>query len=60
MENPDTRMRETPTAIAAERSIAISGGGQYHKRQLYNTSLSLHHRGAEQDYSEAAGGNIQA
>ena len=27
MENPDTRMRETPTAIAAERSIAISGGG---------------------------------
>lgn len=27
MENPDTRMRETPTTIAAERSIAISGGG---------------------------------
>lgn len=27
MENPDTRMRKTPTAIAAERSIAISGGG---------------------------------
>ena len=27
MENPDTRMRETPTAIAAERSISISGGG---------------------------------
>lgn len=27
MENPDIRMRETPTAIASERSIAISGGG---------------------------------
>lgn len=27
MANPDAQIRETPTAIATERSIAISGGG---------------------------------